>query len=295
MEKKRIFVLDERSPQISSSLALEIGLNESLILLHIEQCQSNEGLESMFYFWDREMIAEILGNLQKKGYIVKQDQYYAINYEKVAGLKSIVIIDNKHIPQDDKKPPTNSEIIAELVDRYRGVAGVKPAKSDYAFIGRAYNENGYNKMILAIDKLKNDIGYIPKDPKAYLLGILKNDKPLNTDTRKDVEEIFKFYIKTFKNVIPGKITLTPEREKCIADRLTDGYSVDYIKKAIANIRTSEYHCGGNPGGFFLADISYICKNSTKLEEWANRVIKTKANNLVGISEMLQKYETKYSS
>ncbi|SFR15357.1 hypothetical protein [Desulfoscipio geothermicus] len=80
---------------------------------------------------------------------------------------------------DDKSssgdgPPNNQQLIAELVEKYREIPGVTPNKGDYPFIGRLYNEEGYDKVLEAIEKLN----WVLKTKKIestllYLKGILK--------------------------------------------------------------------------------------------------------------------------
>lgn len=67
----------------------------------------------------------------------------------------------------------NREIIAELVDNYRSIGGVKPLKGDYAFIGGLYNEFGYRKVYEALNKLELTMAAEEiEKPLLYLRGIL---------------------------------------------------------------------------------------------------------------------------
>ncbi len=78
--------------------------------------------------------------------------------------------------------PKNNEIIAELVDFYRNIEGIIPEKSDYSFIGRLYNEHGYDKVLEKLNELGKRIeaGFRPNKPKIYLMGMFKDKQPTST-------------------------------------------------------------------------------------------------------------------
>lgn len=72
-------------------------------------------------------------------------------------------------------PAKNSDLIAELVENYRAVPGITPAKGDFAFIGALYNEHGYEQVLSAINKLQMAVAVQQiEKPLVYLKGILKN-------------------------------------------------------------------------------------------------------------------------
>jgi phage replication O-like protein O len=79
----------------------------------------------------------------------------------------------------ENTPPNNQQLIAELVRKYRET-GAKSQKGDYPFIGRLYNEFGYDRVLMGINALgyKLAVGFHPDDPLIYLGGIVrKEDKP----------------------------------------------------------------------------------------------------------------------
>ncbi len=79
----------------------------------------------------------------------------------------------------ENTPPNNQQLIAELVRKYRET-GAKSQKGDYPFIGRLYNEFGYDRVLMGINALgyKLAAGFHPDDPLIYLGGIVrKEDKP----------------------------------------------------------------------------------------------------------------------
>lgn len=72
--------------------------------------------------------------------------------------------------------PTNSQLIAELGDKYReAVPGEKWQNGDYAFIGRLYNEYGYKAVLEGINSLayKVTTGFVPDNCLIYLRGIVR--------------------------------------------------------------------------------------------------------------------------
>jgi hypothetical protein len=84
-----------------------------------------------------------------------------------------------------------------------------------------------------------------------------------------VEQIWNHYVQVFGGFFPRKLTLTAKRKNAIQARLKDGYTVEDITLAISNIRRSPFHCGKNDGNKFHADITFICRDGGKVEEWMN--------------------------
>lgn len=75
----------------------------------------------------------------------------------------------------------NSALIAELVSEYRKVVPKeKWKKGDYSFIGRLYNQAGYDEVLTSINELgyQIDAGFIPEQPLLYLRAILKKENQL---------------------------------------------------------------------------------------------------------------------
>ncbi|MBE3589986.1 MAG: hypothetical protein IMW98_08510 [Firmicutes bacterium] len=78
-------------------------------------------------------------------------------------------------PAAAEQTPTNKALIAELVAEYRQVVPEdRHARGDYAFIGRLYNDHGYDRVLDAIQALayRIDAGEVPEKPLIYLRGIL---------------------------------------------------------------------------------------------------------------------------
>lgn len=76
---------------------------------------------------------------------------------------------------DSQEKVTNAALIAELVKAYREILPPeKHQKGDYPFIGRLYNEYGYNTVLLAINELgyRVESGFVPDKPLVYLKTIV---------------------------------------------------------------------------------------------------------------------------
>jgi hypothetical protein len=73
-------------------------------------------------------------------------------------------------------PVSNRALIAELTEEYRKVVPAElHRKGDYAFVGRLYNEFGYDRVLVGINDLgyKVDAGLAPESPLVYLRGIVQ--------------------------------------------------------------------------------------------------------------------------
>lgn len=84
----------------------------------------------------------------------------------------------KPLPAQKLQPediPNNQQIIAELVSKYRDIPGMLNQQGDYPFIGRMYNQYGYDHVLDCINNLalKMARGFKPDDPLLYLSGILR--------------------------------------------------------------------------------------------------------------------------
>lgn len=104
-----------------------------------------------------------------------------------------------------------------------------------------------------------------------------------------VQDIWNHYLNTFEGLFTRKPSLTPNRRKSIEQRLKDKhpenknetlFSVDDIKLAISNIRQSSFHCGNNDNGKFYADITFLCRNASKVEDWMNFQPKPKQQKVI---------------
>ncbi len=80
----------------------------------------------------------------------------------------------------------------------------------------------------------------------------------------EIEEIFTYWQQTCDHRIAK---LIPVRKRLIAARLREGYTVDNIKEAIDGCRRSAFHQGDNPEGKIYDDLTLICRNGAKLEQF----------------------------
>lgn len=81
----------------------------------------------------------------------------------------------------------------------------------------------------------------------------------------DVRQVFDHWVKAMKKSQVAK--LTPERREKIQTRLKDGYSVEFICRAIDGCAGSDFHMarGEDKGGTRHDDLTLICRNGSKLE------------------------------
>jgi len=106
----------------------------------------------------------------------------------------------------------------------------------------------------------------------------KKDKKVKNDKegQEDIYNIFDHYCEVFAGLYT-RLTLTEKRKGHINARLLEGYTVQQIKQAISNIRTSSFHCGENDKNMMYATIEFICRNSENLERWINHIPKKSSN------------------
>lgn len=115
-ESNRIFVLNEpNAPRLSPQLAVEIGLNESILLLQIEfliavseheidgnrwTYQSVTDFQKMFPFWSRATINRTIHSLEEQGLIVvanhnqlhyDKTRWFALDWTGVRKLESVTL------------------------------------------------------------------------------------------------------------------------------------------------------------------------------------------------------------
>lgn len=141
-QENRIFVLnDPNSPRLSSNLALEIGLNESILLLQLEfwisisnnvregrkwTYQSIRDIQEFFPFWSVGTIHTIIKSLEDKKLIIKKTfnvrkndktQWFSLNFESISNLKSITVPDQKKTVQELNKVFRNQTAHSETEQR----------------------------------------------------------------------------------------------------------------------------------------------------------------------------------
>jgi hypothetical protein len=71
-----------------------------------------------------------------------------------------------------------------LTAEYRSIEGVEPQKGDFAFIGALYNEYGYDRVLCALNRLRQAMAVQPlQRPLVYLKGILRREEERGGDRR----------------------------------------------------------------------------------------------------------------
>ena len=121
-----------------------------------------------------------------------------------------------------------------------------------------YQGNGHVNGAIT-ERKRSDNGAITETDKN-----VKNEK---NEKNKDIASIWEHYLSTFDGIYqPRKLTKT--RKSHIRRRL-ETYSVAEIKKAIDNIRQSDWHIGRNPDGKVYATPDFIFKNDETVEKWLN--------------------------
>jgi hypothetical protein len=100
------------------------------------------------------------------------------------------------------------------------------------------------------------------------VNVTVNDNEIvkeKTYTSTDVQSVFEFWCLNLNKNKSAK--LTANRMKCIQARLKDGYTLDNIKRAIVGCSKSPYHQGQNDTGTVYDDLTLICRNGEKLEQF----------------------------
>lgn len=84
------------------------------------------------------------------------------------------------------------------------------------------------------------------------------------DISSNAQQIFNHWIAVMGK--PATVKFTEQRKSCVKSRLKN-YSVEEIKQAITNCAKSAFHMGQNDGGKVYDDLTLICRNDTKLEQF----------------------------
>lgn len=80
----------------------------------------------------------------------------------------------------------------------------------------------------------------------------------------DITKIFEHWKRVMNH---PRARLDSARRRAITARLRDGYSAEDIIKAIDGCRASRWHMGDNPSGVRYDDLTLICRNGAKLEQF----------------------------
>lgn len=140
-------------------------------------------------------------------------------------------------------------------------------------------DNQVTNQALTNDQPSTNQALTKSQPQTRILKNVKNEKNVK-ECKEDIYSVFDHYCEVFQGYYKT-ISLTPTREKHIKARL-EKYSIEQIKLAITNIRTSKYHLGEEQNNDkFYATLEFICRNDETLEKWINhtpkKVVQAKKN------------------
>ena len=98
------------------------------------------------------------------------------------------------------------------------------------------------------------------NPPSSDVGIRQSNTENTTETTTDINNVFLFWKNVFKKT--DRTKLEGKRLTKIKARLKDGYSVDEIKTAIANVSKSQWHIDNGQ-----TDIELICRDQINLDKY----------------------------
>jgi hypothetical protein len=123
-----------------------------------------------------------------------------------------------------------------------------------------------HELASSYSEIASSPGEIKKEPKEEEPK-KKEEIPLGAKSAPltvEVSQVFEHWKSTLQHT---RAKLTPERSKAIRARLRDGYSVEEIKDAIDGCANSPFHQGKNDQHKVHNDLTLICRNGSKLENF----------------------------
>ena len=114
---------------------------------------------------------------------------------------------------------------------------------------------------------RKNIEHYTKELKSsgqLLLANWKGNKAPNIQDRSN--EIYNYWLQRMQKGRGTKYSLN--RKKKVLARLKDGYSFEFILKAIDGCASSAFHMGDNEHGTIYDDLELICRSGEKLEQFA---------------------------
>lgn len=99
-----------------------------------------------------------------------------------------------------------------------------------------------------------------------------------SELKLQIAEIFEHWQQVMKK---PQARLINARSRAIAGRLREGYSAAEIKSAIDGCRISQFHMGENEAGNVYNDLTLICRNGAKLEQFIGFLDKKPAKRSYG--------------
>lgn len=108
----------------------------------------------------------------------------------------------------------------------------------------------------------------PPQSKTISNKDIKKEKEIRETRREDAEDvatIFDYWVEKMKKTKATK--LTPNRRRVIRSRLREGYKVEQILRAIDGCASSSFHMGKNDNHREYNDLTLICRNGEKVEQF----------------------------
>lgn len=214
------------------------------------------------YEWKRATKFAVVKELTNKGWI-KSDGYawhlLVGDFSPVDKSKNLDshVLESKNLDSQSKKLDSKSENL-----------DYQSKKSD----DKSKNLDSHIRNIPALPET------IPATkPEEIHLSETSSDAPVSVvsfSVKTSAKEIFEFWQRTLNHPTSK---LTSERERAIVARLREDYTVEQLKTAIQGCRASPYHQGQNDTGTIYDDLTLICRNGSKVEQFIG-FTKNGANN-----------------
>lgn len=131
------------------------------------------------------------------------------------------------------------------------------------------------QVIVTLPPGVNVLAMTPEQARKFVDCLRINLKKLPRSRRasvvahSDVQEAFDYWKQVMGH---PRALLTPERERRIKLRLTEGRTMTDIKRAIDGCKASPHHQGQNQHGMMYDDIELICRTGAKLEQFMEIVL-----------------------
>lgn len=104
----------------------------------------------------------------------------------------------------------------------------------------------------------------------------KEEKKIHmSETSSDVDVIFAYWQAALNH---PNAKMTTERQTAIRARLREGYSVQQLIQAIDGCKNSPHHQGENDRGIIYDDLTLICRNGSKVEQFIGYLERKEINN-----------------
>ncbi|HEX8550864.1 MAG TPA: hypothetical protein VF681_04850 [Abditibacteriaceae bacterium] len=289
-EANRIFTLNEpNAPRLNPALAVEIGLNESIVFLQIEFYISINGKEhdgdlwvydsiydwqTEFPFWSPSTINRAIKSLEEKSLIklgnynqkkYDKTRWFAINFEKAAELKSIKV-------NGYKKPEAPKEVEGHGTGSKQNGTGLKQNNT-------GSNQDGTTIPETSTETSTESLNYFPpqqssdefsagtrKDVEVVVEGEVVDEQPTKVKNKVNGEKLSEhpvyIAIKQACQIVDG----FAKKERCInlntvAKKLiADGATVSEVQVAAIECTKAAWRCNPHIDPHYLQEMYGILKH-----------------------------------